>query len=297
MNKTPLSKISIYTDGACSPNPGPGGWGAILLRDGQKPQELAGGETETTNNRMELTAAIEAITFLSEPHQVEIFTDSKYVKNGITEWLPRWQERNWQTVEQTAVKNKDLWQALARKIQIHEIQWRWLKGHNDNKWNERADALARAEVKNKTSLPLKDDQSIHIFTAVSYKTKTKTGGWSVILRYRENIKVLYGEMPNTTGNRMHLQAAIEGLSAIKRALPINLYTYSGYLKDGATQWVKQWSKTDWQTREGRPVQHRDLWNRLNGFTQKYQIQWHVADKANPPCEMQEVKLLAGEILR
>ncbi len=297
MNKTQLSKISIYTDGACSPNPGPGGWGAILLRDGQKPKELSGEEAETTNNRMELTAAIEALTSLSEPHRVEVFTDSKYVKKGITEWLSRWQKRNWQTVEKTEVKNKDLWQALALKTQFHEVKWKWLKGHNDNKWNERADALARAAVKNKTSLPLGDDQSIHIFTAVSLKMKPNMGGWSVILRFRENIKVLHGNVPNTTGNRMHLQAAIEGLTAIKKPLPIHLYTYSGYLKDGATQWVKQWSKSDWQTKEGNPVRHKDLWSRLSMFTQKYKIQWHVADKANPPCEMQEVKLLASEILR
>ncbi len=292
-----LPKISIYTDGACSPNPGPGGWGAILLRDEQKPKEMAGGETETTNNRMELTAAIEALASLSEPHQVEVFTDSKYLKKGITEWLPSWQKRNWQTVEKTDVKNKDLWQALSLKTQIHKVTWKWLKGHNDNKWNERADALARVAVKNKTNLPIKDDQSIHIFTAVSFEMKTKRGGWSVILRFGENIKILYGEMPNTTGNRMHLQAAIEGLAAIKKPLPINLYTYSGYLRDGATKWVKQWSKRDWQTKEGNPVQHKDLWNKLSMFTQKYDIQWYVADKTNPPCEMQEVKLLASEILR
>ena len=268
----------------------------MLCDDGQDPQELAGGEDHTTNNRMELRAAIEALSSLSEPFQVEMFTDSKYLKHGITEWLPRWQKSNWQTLAKTAVKNQDLWKALASKIQHHDIKWKWLKGHADNKWNERADALARAAVE-KTSLPLRDNHAIHIFTAVSFEKKTNKGGWSVILRFRKNVKVLYGHVPNTTGNRMHLQAAIEGLTAIKKPLPINLYTYSGYLKDGVTKWVKQWSTRGWQTKEGNPVRHRDLWVKLRTLAQRYQIQWHVAQKTNPPCEMQEAKLLASEILQ
>ena len=161
-----LPRISIYTDGACSPNPGPGGWGAVLLCDGQDPQELAGGEEHTTNNCMELRAAIEALSSLSEPYKVEMFTDSKYLKHGIIEWLPRWQKSNWQTLAKTAVKNQDLWKALASKIQHHDIKWKWLKGHADNKWNERADALARAAVE-KISLPLRD-QSGHSYLYCSF---------------------------------------------------------------------------------------------------------------------------------
>ncbi len=294
--KITFPEILIYTDGACSPNPGPGGWGAVLLRqDGLEPLELSGGEEKTTNNRMELTAAIEALLSLSEPHHIEIFTDSKYLKKGITEWLPLWKKRNWQTMEGTSVKNQDLWKILADRIRSHKIKWKWLKGHAHNKWNERADVLARGAVQRK-SLPLDDDEAIHIFASVSYKMKTKTGGWCVILRFRGNIKVLNGAVPNTSGNRMHLQAAIEGLAAIKRPLPINLYTYSAYLKDGITKWVKQWSTRGWQTKDGNPVRHRDLWIKLHNLAQRYQVQWYVANKNEPPCEMQEAKLLAGEVL-
>jgi ribonuclease HI len=266
-----------------------------LLPNGHKPKELSGGEEKTTNNRMELTAAIEALSALTKSHQIEVFTGSKYLERGIKEWLPRCQNRNWQTTENTPVKNQDLWEALSVKIKHHDVKWRWLRGHDANKWNERADALARSAVQ-KVSLPLKDNKSIHIFTAISFKKKTNRGGWSVIFRFKNNMKVICGDVPHTTGNRMHLQAAIEGLAAIKRPLPISLYTYSGYLKDGATNWVKHWSKRNWQTKEGNPVRHRDLWVKLCSFAQKYEIQWHVVSKTKPPCEMQEAKLLARETL-
>lgn len=287
--------LTIYTDGACKPNPGPGGWGAVILRKDQAPVKLSGGEHHTTNNRMELKAAIAAISSVSEPHQLEIFTDSKYLKRGITEWLPRWKKRDWQTLEKTAVKNQDLWQALAQLVQQHDVRWKWLKGHGANQWNETADALARAAIP-KPSLPLKDNQSIHIFAAVSFETKTNRGGWSVILRFRQNVKAIHGHAPNTTGNRMHLQSAIEGLTAIKKNLPIHFYTYSRYLRDGITQWIDHWSKRSWQTNEGHPVRHRDLWIKVHQQTQRYRIQWHIAEKKAPPCELQEAKILAKEAL-
>ena len=291
-----LPEVEIYTDGACNPNPGPGGWGAVLLTGGGgEPVELSGGEADTTNNRMELTAAIESLAILSEPHRVILFTDSKYLKRGITEWLARWRHSNWQTAARTAVKNRDLWQDLAAKIEHHTVQWRWLKGHADNRWNERADALARGAIR-KPPPPVKDHGAIHLFTAVAYQNKTFIGGWGVVLRFRKKVKVLYGHTPSTTGNRMHLKAAVEGLSAIKRPYPIHLYTYSGYLKDGATRWVRQWAATGWRTKEGNPVRHRDLWTRLYRLSKRYEIQWHVADKSNPPCDMQAAKLLARDIL-
>lgn len=296
MKKSELPPVTIYTDGACSPNPGPGGWAAILLHQKKRPRELSGAEDGTTNNRMELRAAIEALAVLPASHQVRLFTDSKYLKKGICEWLPGWERRGWQTQGKTEVKNQDLWQRLNREVQRHHLTWEWVKGHAGNKWNDRVDSLARQAIVSK-GLPLPDNDSIHIFTAVSYSNKSRKGAWSVILRYRDKTKVLCGNTPDTTGNRMHLQAAIEGLAAIKRPLPIHLYTFSGYLKDGASGWLDQWATRNWRTREGRLVSHLDLWKKIEGLTRKHRIRWHVASKANPPCELQGAKLLASEIVR
>lgn len=137
--------IEIFTDGACSGNPGPGGWGALLRFRG-KERELHGGEPETTNNRMELMAAIQALETLKRPVHVRIHTDSKYVRDGITEWLPNWKARGWKTAAKKPVKNVDLWQRLEAAIGMHRVEWRWVKGHAGHPENERADALARLGV-------------------------------------------------------------------------------------------------------------------------------------------------------
>lgn len=134
--------IQIWTDGACSGNPGPGGWGA-LLRMGKNQKELKGGEKETTNNRMELTASIEALNALKRPCEVDLHTDSQYVKGGITSWIHNWKRNGWKTAAKKPVKNVDLWQQLEVAIERHEITWYWVKGHAGNAENERADELAR----------------------------------------------------------------------------------------------------------------------------------------------------------
>lgn len=135
--------VTIYTDGACSGNPGPGGWGAILTW-GDHVRELSGGESETTNNRMELLAAISALEALKRPMPVELWTDSAYVKNGITSWLVGWKRNGWRTADKKDVKNADLWQRLDAARARHDVTWRWIKGHAGHAMNERADALARA---------------------------------------------------------------------------------------------------------------------------------------------------------
>ncbi|MBO6506047.1 MAG: ribonuclease HI [Kordiimonadaceae bacterium] len=133
--------VEIYTDGACSGNPGPGGWGALLLY-GEHEKEITGGEFETTNNRMELMAAIQALNLLKRPCKVTLYTDSTYVKNGITEWIDGWKAKGWKTAAKKPVKNADLWQALDTAAARHDIDWRWVKGHAGNPENERADTLA-----------------------------------------------------------------------------------------------------------------------------------------------------------
>jgi ribonuclease HI len=134
-------RVVIHTDGACSGNPGPGGWGAVLQYGGTL-KELKGGEPETTNNRMELTAAIEALNALKRPVAVELHTDSVYVKDGLTKWIHGWKKNGWRTSAKKPVKNVELWQALDEAVARHKIDWRWVKGHDGDEMNERADALA-----------------------------------------------------------------------------------------------------------------------------------------------------------
>ncbi len=138
-----MKKVEIFTDGACSGNPGPGGWGAILRFNGTV-RELSGGEALTTNNRMELMAAISALNALKEPCAVELHTDSSYVKDGISSWIENWKRRGWRTADNKPVKNAELWQALDEARKRHQVAWRWVKGHAGHPENERADELARA---------------------------------------------------------------------------------------------------------------------------------------------------------
>ena len=137
--------VDIYTDGACRGNPGPGGWGALLSAAAHE-KEISGAENATTNNRMELMAVIGALEALKRPSQVRLYTDSQYVRRGITEWLAQWKARDWKTADRKAVKNQDLWQQLEQAAARHRIEWHWVRGHTGVEGNERADALANAAI-------------------------------------------------------------------------------------------------------------------------------------------------------
>lgn len=140
-----MKKIKIFTDGACRGNPGPGGWG-VLLRYNSHAKKLHGGEKNTTNNRMELTAAIKALQALKQPCSVELTTDSQYLKNGITNWIKKWKTKNWQTSTKKPVKNLDLWQQLDKEVERHQIAWHWVRGHTGHPENEIADQLANKGI-------------------------------------------------------------------------------------------------------------------------------------------------------
>jgi ribonuclease HI len=140
-----MKQVIIHTDGACEGNPGPGGWAAVL-RHGERAREISGGEPATTNNRMELTAAIAALRALKEPGEVELFTDSEYLREGVTEWLPRWKANGWRTKDRKPVKNDDLWRELDGLCATHKVRWQWLKGHAGHPDNERCDVLAREAI-------------------------------------------------------------------------------------------------------------------------------------------------------
>ena len=140
-----MKDVIIYTDGACRGNPGPGGWGALIQFDTVQ-KEIFGGQNVTTNNQMELSAAIEGLSTLKEPCNVELFTDSKYVMDGITQWIQNWKKNNWKTAAKKEVKNKDLWQKLDQLMTYHHVQWHWVKGHSGDPGNEKADRLANKGI-------------------------------------------------------------------------------------------------------------------------------------------------------
>lgn len=140
-----MKKVVVHSDGGCHGNPGPGGWAAVLSY-GSHRREISGGEMATTNNRMEIMAAIEALSALKEPCEVEFFTDSEYVKNGVTKWIWAWEKNGWRTKERKPVKNADLWRKLAAAARTHAVSWNWLKGHNGHVENERCDLLAKAAI-------------------------------------------------------------------------------------------------------------------------------------------------------
>jgi len=295
--------IEIYTDGACSRNPGPGGWGAVILGPDKAPVEINGGQENTTNNQMELTAVIKALDlFQTEKNKIVLYTDSTYVKNGITQWIHKWKQNNWKTSSDTSVKNADLWKQLDECTQKHEIQWKWVKGHADNQWNNRADELARtgvpliSETQKPEILPIDDPQAIHIFTAIAFSTRRKMGGWAVYFQYKDHTKHISGKVENTSSNRLHIISAIEALQLVKKKYPIHAYTFADYLKDGASIWVRNWHRNQWKTKDGEAVKHQDLWMKLLKLTQLYQIKWHRVSKKNMPEAMRVVKDKAQEMV-
>ncbi len=289
----PLPQVTIYTDGSCNPNPGPGGWAAVLVWSDRPVEERVGSEADATNNRMELRAACEGLRALSSAHQVDLYTDSQYLRRGITQWIPLWQERGWQTRDETAIKNRDLWDRLLAEARRHRVVWHWTRGHAGQVWNERADALARSAIP-AAALPLDDPAAVHVFVAASYLGKENKGGWAVLVRCGGRVETFSGGERNTSANRLHIFSALQGLQAVGDALLIHLYTVSDYVKNGATTWVLAWAAGGWLTRDGEPVSHRDLWEQLADLSRRRDVRWHVTHVDGLTAEMIQVKKLAAQ---
>jgi ribonuclease HI len=283
-----LDEVIIYTDGACDPNPGPGGWAAVLRFDKHE-KELTGSNPDTTNNRMELQAVIAALDALKRPCRVTLHTDSEYVQRGVTEWMPQWKAKGWRKVA-----NRDLWEALDRATQRHTIDWHWVKGHAGNPLNERVDQLAVNMIP-RSQLPLDDVDAAHLFTGVSCLGQTGPGGWAVVVRAHDAILELSGHEPDTSANRLHLIAIAKGLESVPAGDRVHVYTSSDYATQGASQWVKTWAAQGWRTKEGQPVKHRDLWQAIDGAAGARQVNWHSLKGEMRPVESRHAEELARRV--
>jgi ribonuclease HI len=276
-----LPQVILYTDGACDPNPGPGGW-AALLKWGGREKILKGGSPTTTNNRMELQAVIAGLQALRQPCQVQLHTDSEYVQRGVTGYLKRWKAGGWQTSGRRAVANRDLWEALDQAMQPHQIEWRWVKGHAGDPLNERVDRLAVSMIP-RSRLPLDDREAVHVFTGVSCLGPGGPGAWAAVVRWGRGDWELSGREQKTSANRLHLLAIARGLEAAPPGAKVHLYTPSDYAAQGARQWVKSWAAHGWRTQGGQAVRHKEVWQAILAAAQTRAVSWHcLKDEARPP---------------
>jgi ribonuclease HI len=264
--------VVIYSDGGADPNPGIGGW-AALLRYGDHEKILKGAEPKTTNNRMELRAAIEAFRALKRPCKVEFHTDSQYVRRGITEGVPEWAEADWLTKSGRPVPNADLWQELLALVQRHTIDWRWVRGHRGDPSNELVDALAREA---RLAITPKIDLATNVprlYLRAACKGNPGPGSWAVALESDGEWEMHSGAAGSTTNNRMEITAAIEGLKLLPPGSSVQLLTTSDYLFQGATRWAAGWRAQGWRKKDGQLVANADLWRELTELEINYQVEW------------------------
>ncbi len=295
-----MDNVVIYTDGACDPNPGPGGWAAIL-RFGPHEKVISGSNPDTTNNRMELQAALSALRALKRPCHVTLHTDSEYVRQGITEWLPNWRRQGWRTGDRRPVQNQDLWQALASAAERHHVEWRWVRGHAGDPLNERVDRLARAAIPRGPPSDLSEQERIEnvvlLYTRASCLGSSGPGGWAVVKRRGDEISSKSGSVAEATANEMELLAAIKGLQSLQEPELVHLYTVSQYLQQGITRWVAGWQARGWQTKQGQPVRHKTLWLNLLETINDHQVEWILLPKSDRPPESEQAATLAAQVAR
>lgn len=281
-----MTKVQIYTDGGADPNPGAGGWGVVLVHPvSGESHELSGGADDTTNNRMELTAAIEALETLSAASDVELFTDSTYVRQGITKWIRGWRSAGWKRSDGQAVKNVDLWQRLDRAAGRHRIDWRWVKGHAGVAGNERADQLATQEIlARKNGSSVAPGCEIDGVTSVFLKVTCWPGGglWAVLVRTTDQESRFVGEEHGSSANRLELLAACEGLARLGKTESCQVIGGSEYLRRGSEMWMAGWKQRGWLTAGGAPVKNADLWQRLERLLMEREVSWPVVDMLRSP---------------
>ena len=222
---------------------------------------------------MELTAAIRALEALKRPCEITFYTDSEYLRKGITEWIDDWAAKGWQK-KGKAIQNVDLWQALWPLVKTHQIEWHWVKGHSGDEYNERVDQLARQARLEITPEDEIDQNVPKLYLRASCRGNPGPGGWGAVLEEGRETEQLCGSAPQTTNNRMEITAAIEGLLMLLPGSKVQIFTTSDYLFQGITQWIRGWRKRNWMKKGGeQPVANADLWQVLDKLAENYKIRW------------------------
>ena len=276
----PLDTVELYTDGSASPNPGPGGWAAILITGGRR-RDLSGHEAPTTNNRMELRAALEGLRALPRSKKVRVHTDSQYVRLGITAYLPQWRRSGWKTRARQPVANQDLWRALDEEIVGREVAWVWVRGHSGHPLNEAADRLAQQAIvqrQTKAHPSTSAQKDCEAFLGVS--ASPRHARWAVVLMRRGVKTVLHGQQAAATANALVLQAAMHALRRCPKGASVAVHASARYLIDGATRSLDRWRTNGWRTASGGEVQNRAMWEEIASLAAERQVRWEW--KADSP---------------
>ena len=268
-------RVTIYSDGGADPNPGPGGWAVILVHDNTgRRKEVSGGEPHTTNNRMELTAAVMALEALKDRCTVTFYSDSSYLVQGMTRWAKGWEKNGWRRgKKKEPLENDDLWKLLWQLKDKHDIEWHWVKGHSGNILNERADQLATAEIrKYYEAIENPPPADAEVFLVVS--ARDGQGHWAASIRQGTDEEMITGSLAqNATSNRLDIMAAAEALRRLPDKTRVTVYSMSDYLRNGASMWIKGWKGRGWQTKDGAPVKNREEWIDLDQQLRRLEVSW------------------------
>lgn len=288
MSMQSMSKpnVTIYTDGGADPNPGIGGWAAVL-QSGEHERVLTGNDPSSTNNRMELTAAIEALGALKTAADVTLFVDSEYVQKGMSQWVEGWQKKAWK-----GVKNADLWQRLVAAAAPHSIEWRWVKGHAGNEQNERVDKLARAARLEITPVA-ESAENLRLYIRTSYLSAKKRGAWAIVEVDGDLVREATGLVDIGSNNQLDLLAAIHAVERLPANQPATLVVVSDYLFQGVTRWRHGWRKRGWTKKDGQPVANVDWWKRLDTVLAERPIGWLSAKGSDSEYVKLAAKLASG----
>ena len=289
MSASEHTSVQIYTDGGCDPNPGPGGWGAVLIA-GLRTREISGADPQTTNNRMEISAAVAALRLLKQPCDITLYTDSQYLRKSVTQWIDGWVAHGWRKANGRPVENADLWQELLVVMAPHHITWEWLRGHRGNPLNERADQLAteaRRRLRAGNPPPPLVTRAPESLPDVSLYTRgcalgsPGPGGFAAIIVDAEGqTRPVFGGWPLATSNVMDLWAAVAGLQALKQVSHATVYSTNKYVLDGATRWLAQWERAGWHTAEGQPVKNQEIWAELGHVLGDHNVDWEYLPDAD-----------------
>jgi ribonuclease HI len=299
--------VTVYTDGGCDPNPGPGGWGAILHYDDHE-VALSGNAPDSTNNRMEIEAATSALAYLLGRHgpcRVDLHTDSRYLRQGIAEWIDDWFARGWLTKAGAPVKNQDAWRRLYELSHVHTVSWHWLKGHAGNPFNERADQLAQAARRRlgataapsaahiEPTAPAASGPPVELSIGVSCFGSRGPGAWAAVMRDGESQTLLQGSSRDTTSNALYLEAATEGLRAAGDRRPVTVCAPSVYLINGASEWVSGWQRNGWRTKSGSQVKNREAWEALLQAAAQHAVSWQMVQPSAGDDDVSEARRIAS----